>query len=108
MPPLIRRRSLLRALSYMLDLALTLGAKAVWEIWSAFATDLPSTNGVDSLSKNGVDILTSNLIALNGSSNVLTYIFWVWRRERLERGTERGDVMSLEALAIERYFDLYA
>lgn len=100
MPPIIRRRSLLRALTYILNMWLTFALKAFWQIWTFRSPETQMTKVFDPL--------TNDAIALNGAANVATYMFWIVWEDILRRRVAQGDRFSAEALVIEKYFDLSA
>jgi len=90
-PTEIKRRALLRGFTYELNFVLTFGSRAILTFWS----DVPVIVGRFSL----------DLIALNGSLNVMTYMFWM-RRSRKLSARAVTEAPALEQLVIDRYFDL--
>merc|ERR1712014_252982 len=69
MPPIVRRRTLLRGFSYLINFSITLFARAIWQITTYFK---PGNQGGHVL-----DDVTNDLMVLNGAVNVGTYFMWL-------------------------------
>mmetsp|Transcript_60308 Transcript_60308/g.111871 ORF Transcript_60308/g.111871 Transcript_60308/m.111871 type:complete len:323 (-) Transcript_60308:113-1081(-) len=95
MPPLMRKRALLRGLTYVGNFLLTFLLPAVWEVTS-----------VRSRQRSIVDVATSNVLALNGAANAATYGFWMLHAKWLQdRAANNGSIGAVEDILIDRYFD---
>jgi len=99
MPSLLRRRALLRGLTYVGNFLLTFLFPAVWEVTTYYISKRQRWHVMD--------VATSNVLALNGAANIVTYGFWMLRSKRLQdRAQADGSLGVIEDVLIDRYFDL--
>lgn len=91
----IRRRGLVRGLSYVANALVT---------WVPYATMVKLNAAHTSLEAK---LLARYVLFLNGAANVSIYVFWMWRSRRLQERLEtEGRLRDYESCVLDTYFDV--
>lgn len=92
-PWVVKRRVVLRILSFLLSFLITIGGRAFCVLFYTNET---------------LEIITEALLGLNGVAIMGTYMFWMLRRASLEEQQQEDalQLSTIEALIIDRHFDL--